>query len=95
MLWPSVRRQLQRLAADLVRYRVVRTLQVAVLLQDFLLKLNIRLPFCRASLLQTSMATNCAPLLENDEKAVAAFHRHQQFAFAEVQRLKEAAPIYC
>ena len=75
-LWQSARWQLQPLAADLARYWVVRILQLAVLLQDFLLKLNLRLPFCRASLLQTSTATNCVPLLENDEKAVATFHRH-------------------
>ena len=50
ILWQSVRWQLQQLAADLVRYWVLRVLQLAVLLQDSLLKLNIRLPSCRASL---------------------------------------------
>ena len=65
MLWQGVRWQLHQLAADLVRYWVLRVLQLAVLLQDSLLKLNIRLPFCRTSLLETS---NCVPLLGTARK---------------------------
>ena len=61
-LWQSVRWQLQQLAAGLVRYWVWRILQLAGLLQDFLLKLNIRMPCRRTSLLETSVDTNCVPL---------------------------------
>ena len=61
MLWQGVRWQLHQLAADLVRYWVLRVLQLAVLLQDSLLKLNIRLSFCRTSLLETSMVTHLPP----------------------------------
>ena len=68
MLWQSVRWQLQQLAADLVRYWVLRVLQLAVLLQDFLLKLNFRLPFCRSSLSETSMVPNCVLLLRTTRK---------------------------
>ena len=67
-LWQSVRWQLQQQAADLVRYWVWTILQLGMLLQDFLLKLNIRLPLCRTSLLETSMVTNCVPLLRTTGK---------------------------
>ena len=50
VLWQSVRWGLHQLAAGLVRYWVAKILQLPVLLQDSLLKLNIRLPSCRASL---------------------------------------------
>ena len=61
-LWQSVRWQLQQLAAGLARYRVRKILQLAGLLPDFLLKLNIRMPCRRTSLLETSVDTNCVPL---------------------------------
>ena len=67
-LWQSVRWQLQQQAADLVRYWVWTISQLGMLLQDFLLKLNIRLPLCRTSLLETSMVTNCVPLLRTTGK---------------------------
>ena len=76
VLWPSVRRQLKQLAAVLVRCWVARILQLLVPLQGSLLKLNICLPFRRASVLEMSMATKRVPLLEDDEKGVATFHRH-------------------
>ncbi len=65
VLWQSVRWQLQQLAADLVRYWVVRILQLAVLLQDFLPKLNTCLLWCGAIYLEAPMANNCVSLLRS------------------------------
>ena len=92
-LWQSVRWQLQQQAADLVRYWVWTILQLGMLLQDFLLKLNIRLPLCRTSLLETSMVTNCVPLLRTTGKLWRPSIAISQFAWAAGQCLVEAAAI--
>ncbi len=59
----SVRWQVQGLAADLVRYWVMRTLQRAMLLPDLLQKLNVCLLSCRSVFWATSIATNRVTLL--------------------------------
>ena len=57
-LWGRVRRQVQGLAADLVRYTAMRSWQPAMLLQALLQKLNACLLPCRSAFGAVSIATN-------------------------------------
>ena len=68
VLWQSVRWPLQHLAAGLVRYWGLRLLQLAELRQEFLLKLDSRLPFRLASLLETTVTSKCVHLLRTTRK---------------------------
>ena len=65
MLWQSVRRQLPQLAADLEPCWDVRILQLAMLLQDFLPKLNVCSLGCGAIYSEASMDNNSMFLLRS------------------------------
>ena len=85
-LWCNVRWQLQGLVADLVRYWVVRTLQLAMLLQEFLPKLIVCWLPCRTIFVATSNATNRVPLLEGAQDMLGTQATEHVFKLCHIQR---------
>ena len=90
MLWQSVRWQLQQLAADLVRYWVLRILQLGMLLRVSQPKLQHPLAILPNLPLGNLRGHQLGASAEGDEKAVATFHGDLG-AVAKIQRCERIA----